>query len=252
MTNPDYDSWTDQQLKELEHNDHKGTFENYLNQTAHARDKQDFIFSWVKPESGETIVELGSSGGKTCIDLANRSNCRTLGIDFDEDAILVADKMRDEFFPQLKDRCQFAQGDVSKIRYPGDVRKILMADFTEHIPDRVFESLLDNIRVQVPEARIYIYTPNRDHIFEVLKHNNILLRNKEGHINVKSRGDLASFLINRGWKIVENSWRPSHIPGFRLLEILLGHIPLLGRYFQRRAAIIAEPCQDSPSSPDQA
>jgi len=122
-----------------------------------------------------------------------------------------------------------------------------MPDFSEHIPDRVFAAILANLGRQLPDSLLYVYTPNRSHIFEILKHRNLILKNPEGHINVKSRGELERFLRAHGWEIVSSEWRGSSIPVWRQLESALGHVPLLGRLFQRRIALVARVARGTPA-----
>jgi len=232
---------TREELLELEHNDHEWAFDLYLNQSRHTQDKQNFLFEWVRPSAGDVILECGSSSGKTSIDFARKSHCRVLGVDFDERAQQVATSLRDRHFPELTERCQFVCDDLESMRFPAQSNKVLMPDFSEHIPDRVFTRILDNLAEQLPNARLYIYTPLRSHLFEILKHRNILLKNPSGHINVKTRKELVSFLERNGWQIESIRWRESAIPIFRHIEKILGQIPGIGALFQRRIAIIARP-----------
>ncbi len=238
------DDLTDQQLLLLDHNNHFGAFTGYLNKSRHSVDKQGFLRAWVKPDAGDFILECGSSSGKTSIDFASKCSCRCLGVDFDPDAIAISTALREEHFPELKDLCSFELGDLTAIPLDRQINKILMPDFTEHIPDRVFSGILRNIRTQLQTVRLYIYTPLRSHIFEILKHNDLILRNPSGHINVKTRTELITFLTEHGWEIEHVSWRTSSIPVFKYAEMVLGRIPLIGSLFQRRIAVIARPAAE--------
>lgn len=233
--------YTKEELLQLKHNDHRKAILNYIKGTRHIRDKQDFLFNWVKPAPDETILECGSSSGKTCIDFTKRIGCKMIGIDFSEEAIKTSTEMQQVYFPALKETCFFRHNDLTKMFFDKTINKILMPDFSEHIPDSVFSDILNNIKKSLPSVKLYIYTPVRTHIFEILKHNNILLKNPEGHINVKTEKELILFLQQMGWKIIEHKWRPSHLPIIRNFESLLGHIPVIGKYFHRKAAILAIP-----------
>lgn len=232
---------TREELLALEHNDHEWAFRMYLDGSRRARDKQDFLFNWVQPSSGDVILECGSSSGKTSVDFARRSDCEILGVDFDDEARRVACAMRDAHFPEVAGRCRFVCDDLETMKFDRDFTKILMPDFSEHIPDRVFANILANIARQLPEARLYVYTPLRSHIFEILKHRNIVLKNPTGHINVKTRKELLQFLDANHWAVESAQWRESAIPVFCRIERVLGHLPVLGTLFQRRIAIIARP-----------
>jgi len=266
--------WTDEQLLSLQHNDHARAFRWYLEGRRHTIDKQEFLFTWIDPKETDVIVECGSSSGKTCIDLARRSGCRILGIDFDEEAVELARRFRDTYFPELSDRCRFRRDDLTEMTFERNTTKVIMPDFTEHIPDSVFEKTLRNIKRQLPHVLLYIYTPSRTHFLERMRHRNY----PSGHINVKTEEQLRNHLEQKGWSIIHTQWRPSHLPVFigvrmakvtgrvlwapeirrfvgcrcfigdsrnnrriRRIESLLGRLPVLGLLFHRRAAVVATP-----------
>lgn len=238
FTNKEYNQ---DDLKNLFHNDHQGTFEAYLANSRHTRNKHSFLLTWIRPTSSDYILECGSSSGKTCIDLSLHSGCRCLGIDFDEEAIKVSQNMLKLFFPGLSDQCRFEIGDLTNMNFDKNITKVIMPDFSEHIPDTVFKEILTNIKKQFSQIHLYIYTPNRSHIFEHLKHNNILLKNTSGHINVKNENQLISFLKENGWEVTSKSWHSSSMLYVKPFELLLSPIPYIGSFFKRRIAIIARP-----------
>ncbi|MHC4294763.1 MAG: class I SAM-dependent methyltransferase [Planctomycetota bacterium] len=235
------DRWSDEQLLSLEHNDHLRSFQRYLAQVRHTKDKQDFLLSWVAPDENDMILECGSSGGKTCVDLTLRTGCRALGVDFDSEAVKLSEQLRDAHFPELTEKCQFRKDDLAKMAFDKRITKVVMADFTEHIPDPVFEKILSNIKRQLPGSLLYIYTPLRTHLLERMKHRNFIMWKPSGHINVKTEKLLKQFLEHCGWSVLSCRWRGSHIPVFRSIEYVLGHLPVLGPLFRRRIAIIAKP-----------
>lgn len=234
---------TDEELLALDHNDHAGAFLGYLHGSRHSTDKQAFLRSWVKPDMGDLILECGSSSGKTSIDFARHSQCFCLGVDFDPEAVRISISNRDAHFPELSGRCEFERGDLTTMQFDKPFNKILMPDFSEHIPDRIFAAILDNIRKQLQNATLYVYTPNRSHIFEILKHKNVVLKNEGGHINVKTRKELEGFLAVNGWKVESSAWRRSAIPIIKHFESILGYLPFIGRLFQRRIVVTAKPTQ---------
>ncbi len=232
-------SYTDQELQAMEHNDHRGAFQSYLRGTSHVVDKARFIRQWMALTDKDTVLECGSSSGKTAVDLAHHSGCQVIGVDFQDEAITVSCAMRDQHFPELKSRVEFVKDDLRRMHFERRISKVLMPDFTEHVPDDVLGEILQNIGTQLPHATLYIYTPDRSHIFEILKHRGILLKNSPGHINVKTADELQEFLTRRHWDIQSYRWRPSHIPVIRKIESALAYLPLAGRAFRRRIAIIA-------------
>ena len=235
------DDLTDEELRALDHNNHEGAFRGYLNNSRHAADKQAFLRSWVKPGADDRILECGSSSGKTSIDFTRHADCYCLGVDFDLAAVATASANRDQHFPELQERCRFHCGDLASMQFETAFNKVLMPDFTEHIPDRVFSAILKNIGNQLPDTTLYIYTPNRSHLFEILKHRNLILKNEGGHINVKTRRQLERFLAGHGWRVESSTWRRSSIPVIRYFESVLGHLPVVGALFQRRIVLTARP-----------
>jgi hypothetical protein len=238
---PRTDAYTDDELKNLYHNDHEASFKAYLSGSRHTVDKHGFLYRWIAPNSTDYVLECGPSGGKTSIDLSRRSGCRCLGIDFDEEAVHIASRMRDAHFPELQSRCRFALGDLTSMDFDRDLTKILMPDFTEHVPDRVLVSILNNIRNQFDNIELFVYTPLRSHLFEILKHRNILLKNRSGHINVKTREQLVQMLDDAGWSITSLKWRCSSMYYVKPFEYAFGPAPVNGKYFRRRIAIKAKP-----------
>ncbi|MFZ2970796.1 MAG: methyltransferase domain-containing protein [Minisyncoccia bacterium] len=233
--------YSEQELLQLNHRDLEKTFNNYLgNKHRNVCDKQSFLLEWVDPQKNETILECGSSSGKTCVDFANKSGCNMIGIDFDPDAIEVSARMQKKYFPELDARCIFRKDDLAQMFFDRKIKKIIMPDFTEHITNEVFSGILNNMK-QLQDVKLYIYTPAGTHIFEILRHRNIILKKIMNHINVKTENEMVRFLEENGWKVVERKWRPSHLPVIRIFEILFGNFPLVGKYFHRKMAIMATP-----------
>jgi len=233
-------NYTYQELQAMKHNEHRAAFQSYLQAKNHVIDKAIFIRKWMAPTDRDTVMECGSSSGKTAVDLAHHSGCRVIGVDFQDEAIAVSRAMRDKYFPNLKSRVEFVKGDLRSMRFGRQISKVIMPDFTEHVPDDMLGEILQNIGKQLPDATLYVYTPDRSHIFEILKHRGILLKNPPGHINVKSAHELQEFLKRQNWEIQRYQWRPSHIPIVRLLESILAHLPIVGKAFRRRIAIVAK------------
>jgi tRNA A58 N-methylase Trm61 len=232
-------SYTYRELQAIKHNDHLEAFRSYLQKKNHVIDKANFIRQWMELKDKDVVLECGSSSGKTSLDLALHSGCRVIGVDFQDEAIAVSLAMRDQHFPELKSRVDFVKGDLRNMRFEQRISKVLMPDFTEHVPDEILSEILHNIGIQLPHATLYIYTPDRSHIFEILKHKGIFLKNSPGHINVKTADELKKFLTSRNWNIQSYKWRPSHLCFIRRLESAMSYLPVIGRLFRRRTAIVA-------------
>ncbi|MDF1498781.1 MAG: class I SAM-dependent methyltransferase [Patescibacteria group bacterium] len=233
--------YTQQELLQLNYRDLERVFLDYLkNKSGHIRDKQHFLLKWVNPRENEVILECGSSSGKTCIDFAKKSRCYMIGVDFDDNAIKVSEKMQKKYFPELNYKCVFIKDDLTKMIFDNKIKKILMPDFSEHIYDNTFRDILNNMK-QLQDVKLYIYTPVKTHLFEILKHKNILLKSSKEHINIKTENEMIKFLEKNDWRIIEKKWRPSYLPFVRVFEVLLGNMPVIGKYFHRKMAIIITP-----------
>ena len=223
------------------HNDHEQAFRGYLAGSTHSKNKEQFLLDWLNPSPSDYVLECGSSSGKTCIGLAKHSGCRCLGVDFDDGAVEISSEFRDKYFPELRDRCNFLVGDLTSMQFDKTLTKILMPDFSEHIPDRVLLGILRNLSTQLRNVELFIYTPSRSHLFEILKHRNVILRNPTGHINVKTREELTRILIEGDWSIIESKSHYSSMWYVKLIEQLMAPLPVVGKYFERRIAIRAKP-----------
>jgi cyclopropane fatty-acyl-phospholipid synthase-like methyltransferase len=238
----DYNNWTKNQLLSLKHNDYREkVYLDYIKQKPVIFSKREFLVSWIKPKKEDFILECGSSSGITGIHLTKNSGCYVLGIDFDSKAIKISARMRNKFFPELKSKCCFRTGNLETMRFPTNVTKVVMADFTEHIPDKVFSRILNNIKKQLGHVTLYIHTPPRDNIFEIMRRKNFILKRHEGHINTKTSAELKSFIESRGWKVIESGWRYHYNPYVRIVEQLFCHLPFLKKFFQRKITLIAIP-----------
>ncbi len=99
-----YDTWSQEDLLALDHNDHEYAFRVYLQSVQGVSGPGNplvkyrvgmrvrYLFSWVAPQSDDVILECGSSSGKTCVDFAKNSGCTMIGVDFDKEAVLISDR----------------------------------------------------------------------------------------------------------------------------------------------------------------
>ena len=108
----------------------------------------------------------------------------------------------------------------------------------EHLYPEISEKVLDECRKLLKkEGKLVIWTPNRGHILEILKNNNIILKRDVSHVDYKSMDNLLTSLHKRDFSVRKSYYAESHIPVFRILErLLIPVLPLL----RRRIAILAE------------
>jgi len=109
--------------------------------------------------------------------------------------------------------------------------KILLIDVIEHIRDERFKQLvIESHRILKNGKSLYIYTPNKNHIFEYLR------KPPTGHIALKKTHYITDTLDNLNFTIVRQYYRESHIPIFKELEKFLSNF---SKYFRKRICIEA-------------
>lgn len=162
---------------------------------------------------------------------------RYFGIDFSEPMIRLARK-------RIADagiiNAEFTLGRIPEFcREHLDTFTVGLAlDISEHIADDNWLEILRAIHESLhPDGRLYLHTPNAEFFTEVLKSHDIILRESEGHIAVRSAQDNVLLLRQAGFTFTN----VEYIPHYNILKYLhpFSHIPLIGRYLRARLFITA-------------
>ncbi len=112
-------------------------------------------------------------------------------------------------------------------------------DFSEHVDDRQWLSILKQIKKTLkPKATLYLHTPNRDFIVEILKEQNWLLSQLPEHIAVRTMKENIGLLQKAGYK-TPNVKYLAHYNVLRFLHPL-SHLPMIGKNFSARIFITAK------------
>jgi cyclopropane fatty-acyl-phospholipid synthase-like methyltransferase len=184
-------------------------------------------------------VDLGSAWGELCFAMAGRCG-RMIGVDFSEKISRFCNElMRKGNYPRLSFFCADAQYTGIKSE---TVDVAVAADLFEHLyPDQFLRTLDECRRILKPGGKLIVWTPNRGHIIERLKNNDIVLKHDPAHVDYKSMEVMTTELKKRDFSVIKSYFAESHIPVFNIVEkLLLPVVPLL----RRRIAILAEKPRD--------
>ena len=180
-------------------------------------------------EAGDHALDLGSGAGSISRRLAERG-ATVEGVDLSEEAVRVA-----------RQRCQglpvrFTVADAAHCDHleSASFDKAACCDLIEHVDDATMGGVFDEAyRLLKPGGLFYVYSPNRDHWIERLKHRQLLLKNPVSHIAVRRIVEVVSALEAKGFEIARLVRPPSFLPVVRWLEriwIRLPVCPTLGIY----------------------
>jgi len=134
-------------------------------------------------------------------------------------------------------------------RRPNTFDNVFALDFSEHVDDDVWAGILAGVTIALkPEGSLYIHTPNREYIIEVLKHVGILKQFPE-HIAVRDAVQNSRLLQDAGFQLVSCKFLSHYEPRQKPLA-LLSYVPFLGRFFRARLFITARKGADMRALPN--
>ena len=188
-------------------------------------------------KEGERILDIGTCSG-TFAFICARNGAISYGTDLSKQAIdYCMNRKRKEGIRNV----YFTVASSEKQPFESDYfDKIILGDIVEHLPKDVFKKTIKECyRLLKYGGKLIIYTPNKKHIFEILKKHNFILKKDETHINLMWMDEIKRELNNNGFLIEKSYFKPSHIRLFNLFELFFSYIPLIGDYFKRRICIVA-------------
>jgi cyclopropane fatty-acyl-phospholipid synthase-like methyltransferase len=196
------------------------------------------LVSLLRPLKNEMILDLGSGVGTIMIALA-RSGVKTVGMDYSKQSLGLAAS----YFALANAKEQF-NGVCSDGKNMGikneSFQGVAAFDFTEHLDDSFLLPVFAEVyRILKRGGRFAIYTPNKSHLFEILKKRNIILKEDKSHIGLRTMKEYTDILSQTGFTVKESYFEPTHIPVFNILEQAMMPIPGIGNLFKRRICICA-------------
>lgn len=197
------------------------------------RMRWDAVLRMLQPQPGDRVVDLGCAAGAHALRVAPLV-AEVVGVD-NSPAAIDAARRRGADCPNVRfevaDACDLASLDS------GSFDKAMAIDFLEHIDDAALDRLQHAVwRVLRPGGRFVFYTPSATHYVERMKARNVVLRQLEGHIAVRSLPHYRAIFDRMPWRIVDQFTLPSTYPVFGLLDRALGALPL----FQFRICMALE------------
>jgi 2-polyprenyl-3-methyl-5-hydroxy-6-metoxy-1,4-benzoquinol methylase len=174
----------------------KGYYEDLYNHKngKHFESTKDNIFKLIYPLKKGKILDIGCGSGKLGLSL-KENGFKVIGIDRNKNSI--------EFCKFKGYKSYQMSCDNIKLKEKFDV--VLCSALVEHIPNKVYLKMLDEIKkVLKKKGILIIYTPNPNSIIE-------RLNKKEEHIGLKTMEYLLSTLIRKEYEIERCYYAPSHI-----------------------------------------
>lgn len=185
------------------------------------------------PGPDDRVVDLGCGWGTFDFALADRVGS-ILGVDFSERSIEICEaRLAEHPVPNLSFLC--ADGGDTALE-PDAYDVVLAADLFEHLyPEDSARVAREAFRILAPGGRFVTWTPNRGHLLEILKNNDIVLKRDVSHVDYKSMARMKELLVGAGFEIERAYYAESHVPGLRTVERLLQRfVPVL----RRRIAVL--------------
>ena len=200
----------------------------YLERTPWTQLRLDAVQDLVGPQPDDRILDLGCAAGAITHYLST-FGCEVTGVDLEPRAIMKARGSS----PGCTSRSRTRPTSRSATSFD----KAVAADFVEHVSAETFLAVCAEVRrVLVPEGTFALYAPNPRHLIERLKEREILLAQNPTHIGLRD-ADTTAALLQSGFRVLRNEWRPSFFRGLRAIERVAGPRLELFRY---RLCILAQ------------
>ncbi len=209
--------------------DHYGAKDSAFNQYA-----RKYIFSIYTPAEDERILDVGCGWGNISLALL-RQGRNLVGLDYSVKSAQICRQGSQEL--GLSDS-RFVCADAGNMSFgSGSFDVIYAAGVIEHMyPENYARFINEARRVLSDRGRLVLGTPNPHHVFELLKRNNILMKEDASHVDYKTLPRITKTLEQNGFEIERAYYYHSHVKGFAALEKLTsGFIPIM----RRRICVLA-------------
>jgi 2-polyprenyl-3-methyl-5-hydroxy-6-metoxy-1,4-benzoquinol methylase len=209
--------------------DHYGTKDSKFNLYA-----RKYIFSIYYPKPGERVLDLGCGWGNISLTL-QRHGFEVTGVDYSIKSVSICKTSAESM--GLDPDC-YVCGDVSALPFPDDRFDVVYtAGVVEHLfPDVYKRFVEESHRVLCRGGKLVIGTPNPGHVLELMKRNNIIVKEDVSHVDYKTMPSLQQSLSAAGFDIEAAFYYPSHLPILSQIERLtMRFLPLMRRRLCIRA-----------------
>jgi cyclopropane fatty-acyl-phospholipid synthase-like methyltransferase len=197
--------------------------------------KNKRLLKYIKFEKSDFVADYACGDGSFAT-LISQKIYRYVGVDFSEDFIDYAKLYSGT---QRTNNITFICNEIITFcdSYSNSFDKAFALDFTEHICDKDYVSILKAIRETLKkDGLLYIHTPNGDYILEKLKKWGIMKQFPE-HVAVRNDLENNALLNEIGFNKIEIKYI-SHYIFFLKVFHFLSYIPIIGKYFRARLLII--------------
>ena len=188
-------------------------------------------------EPQSVVADFGCGNGMLMELIAHHVQ-EYVGIDFSQPFIDRANSRKDRLrINNAKFVC--AQIEDFCAEHPDYFDIALAMDVSEHVPDDEWTSILASIGSSLKDGgKVYIHTPNAEFFIEKLKARNLLIKQFEQHVAVRTAGQNSAILHRAGFSRVGVAF----LPHYNFLKFLhpISFLPGLGKYFQARLFLTGE------------
>jgi cyclopropane fatty-acyl-phospholipid synthase-like methyltransferase len=123
----------------------------------------------------------------------------------------------------------------------GEIDRAFALDLVEHVyDDELLEIAAAMHGCLRADGRLYVHTPNRRYLLEILKERGILLRQLPEHVAVRTADATEALLRKAGFREVRVAPLAHYVPALARLHPL-SRLPLLGPYFEARLFLECRP-----------
>ncbi|GAI19261.1 unnamed protein product, partial [marine sediment metagenome] len=174
------------------------------------------VLELVQPQAEEYVLDIGCGTGKYCAIISRIA--KIVGIDSSPASVQVASETVRRFGNPANSAICLAEGQA--IPFQADAfDKVMLIDIIEHLVWDDFQACLSECyRVLKKEGKLFIYTPNKKHIFEFVR------PRPAGHIALRTREDIVDALTVHQFRILRSYHRPAHLPIYQEVEKMLARL----------------------------
>lgn len=188
--------------------------------------------------SKEYVVADFACGNGMLLDHIHEKVEKYIGVDFSEPFITSANRrMKNKGIKNANFICSSIEEFCGTHNNMFDAGFAL--DFSEHVYDNEWVDILSNIHDTLKsDGTLYVHTPNKEFILEIMKENNLILKQFKEHVAVRDVPHNIKLLTQAGFSDITVKCL-SHYNALRYLHIF-SISPFIGKYFKARIFITAK------------
>lgn len=194
------------------------------------------LVKYIELNPDSIVVDLGCGSGMMMPMIAHKVD-RYVGVDVSETFIQAASAN------QKRLNINNAEFVCDEIQHFCDARQgefdiALAMDLSEHVSDDEWLECLKSVRKSLKEqGKLYLHTPNAEFFVEIMKANNVIVKQFPEHIAVRDPFHNMRLLQEAGFSTIHLRL----LAHYNLLKVVhvLSFLPAVGKYFKARIFIVA-------------